>query len=155
MLTHSTIGHIHLASAIASLLLGTIVLIQIKGTGLHKQLGYVYVVSMLVLNGTALGIYRLFGGWGPFHYAAVLSLSSLAMGILPALARTPGWKNWHVAGMYWSVIGLYAAFVSEVVTRIPGVNFGLMVGLGTTAVMLAGAALFRRNRKRWMATQTR
>jgi len=97
----------------------------------------------------------LFGGWGTFHYAAVLSLLTLAMGFLPALARAPGWKNWHVAGMYWSVIGLYAAFVSEIVTRIPGVNFGLMVGLATTAVMLAGAALFRRNRKRWMATQAR
>jgi len=151
MLTHSMIGHIHLASAVASLLLGTIVLIQIKGSRIHKQLGYAYVFSMLVLNGTSLGIYRLFGGWGPFHYAAVLSLATLAMGFLPALMRVAGWKRWHVAGMYWSVIGLYAAFVSEVVTRIPGANFGLMVGLGTTAVMLAGGLAFRRNRKQWMA----
>ncbi len=152
MLTHSMLGHIHLASAVVSLVLGTIILIQIKGSSVHKQLGYVYTLAMLVLNGTSLGIYRLFGGWGPFHYAAILSLATLAMGFLPAIARTPGWKNWHVAGMYWSVIGLYAAFVSEVVTRIPGVNFGLMVGLATTAVMLAGGAVFRRNGKRWMGT---
>lgn len=152
MLTPSKIGHIHLASAVVSLVLGTIILIQIKGNRVHKQLGYVYVFSMLLLNGTSLCIYRLFGGWGPFHYAAILSLTALAMGILPALARTPGWKRWHVAGMYWSVIGLYAAFVSEVFTRIPGVNFALMVGLGTTAVMLAGGAAFRRNGKRWMGT---
>lgn len=52
--------------------------------------------------------------------------------------------------MYWSVIGLYAALVSEIVTRIPGVNFGLMVGLGTAAVMLVGWIVFLKNSRSWM-----
>ncbi len=151
MLTHSSTGLIHLASAVVAVLAGTLVLAQTKGTRVHRRWGYVYVAAMLVLNGTAFGIYRLFGGWGIFHYAATLSLLSLAMGFLPALLRMQGWKRWHVAGMYWSVIGLYAALVSEIVTRIPGVNFGLMVGLGTAAVMLAGWAAFWKNSRDWMA----
>jgi uncharacterized membrane protein len=151
MLTHSSTGLIHLVSAVVAVLAGTLVLAQPKGTRLHRRWGYVYVTAMLVLNGTAFGIYRLFGGWGIFHYAATLSLLSLAMGFLPAWLRMQGWKRWHVAGMYWSVIGLYAALVSEIVTRIPGVNFGLMVGLGTAAVMLAGWTAFWKNSRDWMA----
>lgn len=145
-------GIVHLIASVSALVLGTLVLVMTKGTARHKAVGYAFVISMVVLNATAFAIYRLFGQWGPFHYAAVLSMATLAMGFLPALARIAGWKHWHVAGMYWSVIGLYAAFVSEVVTRIPGVNFGMMVGLSTAAVMLAGGAGFRRNGKRWMGT---
>lgn len=150
MLTHSSIGIIHLAAAVAAVLAGTVVLAQTKGTRLHRRWGYAYVAAMLVLNGTAFGIYRLFGGWGPFHYAATLSMLTLAMGFAPALIRMPEWKRWHVAGMYWSVIGLYAALVSEVITRIPGLHFGLMVGLATSAVMLAGGVAFRKNNRRWV-----
>lgn len=150
MITHSTTGLIHLVSSILALLAGTLVLAQTKGTRLHRRWGYVYVAAMLILNGTAFSIYRLFGGWGPFHYAATLSTLSLAMGILPAVFRIQQWRRWHVAGMYWSVIGLYAALVSEIVTRIPGVNFGLMVGLGTAAVMLVGWIVFLKNSRSWM-----
>lgn len=149
-LTHNTVGVIHLFSSLASVLLGTLVLISKKGTRSHKLSGYSYVFSMLVLNGTALSIYHLFGTWGPFHYAALLSLATLMMGFLPAFFRVKNWMQWHVAGMYYSVIGLYAALVSEVVTRIPGLPFFWMVFAGTGLVMIIGVVNFGKYRRAWM-----
>ncbi len=150
-LVHDPTGLIHLLSSIAALILGTIVLFNRKGTRFHKTCGYGYVLSMVILNITAFSIYRLFHGWGPFHYAALLSSATLIMGFLPAFFRSRNWINWHVAGMYYSVIGLYAAFVSEVVTRIPGLPFSLMVGLGTALVMAIGIWGFQKNQKKWMS----
>jgi len=51
--------------------------------------------------------------------------------------------------MYYSVIGLYAAFLSEIVTRIPGLNFGIMVGVGTGLVMLVGITFFQMKKNKW------
>ena len=101
-LTHSFTGFVHLLSAMLALLSGTLVLTINKGTKLHKRLGYFYLGSMVVLNATAFGIYRLLETFGPFHVAAILSLATLMMGFLPALFRTPGnWIEWHVPGMYY------------------------------------------------------
>jgi hypothetical protein len=55
-----------------------------------------------------------------------------------------------MAFMYYSVIGLYAAFLSEIVTRIPGLNFGLMVGVGTGLVMLVGVTFFQMKKNKWV-----
>lgn len=60
-----------------------------KGTRRHHQIGLVYAVSMLGLNATAFLIYRLFGGFGAFHVAALLSLLTIFAGLLPAVRRRP------------------------------------------------------------------
>lgn len=150
MLTHSTTGLVHLASAFVAVASGTYVLFATKGTVFHKRWGYLYSASMLVLNGTALSIYQLFGHWGPFHYAALLSLTALFSGFIPALFRKSGWKRAHVSGMYYSVMGLYAALVSEIFTRIPGLKFWYMVGVATGLVMVVGVVLFFRKRREWI-----
>ena len=51
--------------------------------------------------------------------------------------------------MYWSVIGLYAAFVSEVSVRVPQTPFYAMVGIGTGIVMLLGTIFFRIYKRKW------
>ncbi len=149
-LAHDFSGVVHLVTALLALGFGTLVLAREKGTRLHRITGYMYLGSMSALNGTALLIYRLFDGWGPFHYAALLSMATLLMGFLPAFFRMRNWIRWHVAGMYYSVIGLYAAFVSEIVTRIPGLPFGLMTALGSTIVMIIGVILFNKFQKAWL-----
>lgn len=148
-LVHNFSGIVHLATALLALLSGSLVLARTKGTRVHRITGYFYLGSMLVLNGTALAIYRLFDGWGPFHYAALLSLATLLMGFLPAFFRVKNWIRWHVAGMYYSVIGLYAAFLSEILTRIPGLPFGFITGLGTAMVLTSGIILFNKFRSSW------
>jgi hypothetical protein len=40
---------------------------------------------MLFLNLTALSIYHLFGRFGPFHVASVISLATICAGFVPAV----------------------------------------------------------------------
>lgn len=152
-MVHDESGLVHLISSLAALLFGTWALAATKGTRLHKRVGYAYVASMIVVNATAFSIYRLFHGFGPFHIAALISSATLVAGMAPVLFRKymPMWKRYHVAFMYYSVIGLYAAFVSEVVVRfpVPGVSFGLLVFMGTFFTMTIGIILFNRKVKRW------
>ena len=61
-------------------------------TNLHIKIGYTYAISMLILNVTALMIYDLFGGFGPFHVFAVISLATLIAGLIPAYLKKPEGK---------------------------------------------------------------
>ena len=65
------IGLIHLIVSIIAMITGIFVLLTKKGTIKHKQIGYVYTVSMVLVNVTAFMIYRLFGGFGIFHFFAI------------------------------------------------------------------------------------
>ena len=49
------------------------------------------------LNVTALMIYRLFGTFGPFHVAALVSLATLAAGVVTVVRRRPArtWVEHH------------------------------------------------------------
>lgn len=141
------LGLFHTTCALLALASGAAVLMRRKGTRSHRRLGWLYVASMLALNGTALMIYRLFGGFGPFHVAAVASLLTVVAGIVPAYRRKPAnWVEHHYAYMTWSYVGLWAAAVAEVGTRVPGFRFWWAVMAGTVAVLGIGAVMIRRNR---------
>lgn len=142
-LVHSTTGLIHLIASLLSLLSGTLILLMAKGTRTHKTIGYTYGIFMLIVNGTAFGLYHLSEGFGPFHFAALISLATLVAGMVPVLLRTQSWMSLHLSFMYYSVIGLYAAFTSEIIVRIPGISFGPAVGIATATVMIIAMILFR------------
>ncbi len=143
--SHTIFGLVALAS-------GFVVFVTRKGTRNHRAVGYVYVASMLALNGGAFLIYRLFGRFGPFHVAAVVSLATLAAGFVPLLLRRPAgrWLSYHYGFMCWSYVGLLAATVAEVAVRVPGLRpasagvfWALVIG-STLVVMVGGAALINR-----------
>lgn len=148
---HSEIGLVHVLAATAALVFGTWVLLGKKGSRKHKTIGYAYVLSMGIMLATAFGIYDLFGKWGIFHYMAVLSTLTLVFGMYPALQKpiSPGRIYRHFTWMYWSVIGLYAAFASEMLTRVPAIPFFGMVGLATFAIIAAGGFIFGLKKKKW------
>ncbi|MFP4096536.1 MAG: hypothetical protein ACLFUB_18785 [Cyclobacteriaceae bacterium] len=58
---HDWIGAVHTVASIISLATGTQVLLMKKGSKLHKDIGYVYCLAMLLVMITAFGIYRLPG----------------------------------------------------------------------------------------------
>ncbi len=151
-LVGDTYGLIHLMSSIGALIAGTLVLMMKKGSKRHKQIGYIYVINMAVLLVTALMIYRLFKGWGIFHYATVFSLTTILLGMIPIWTKKPanGWQNLHFNFMYWSVVGLYAAFASEVLTRIPETPFFGMVGIATVLITIIGGIGIRTNKAKWI-----
>ncbi len=165
------LGVLHLAMAFTAIAAGAAVLVTApKGGRTHKRLGWIYLASMLALNGSALLIYRLFNGFGPFHLAALVSLFSVIAGgglaIAARRARLRGdrarraeFVGGHFRAICWSYIGLLAALVSETATRleiarpadVPGRAFGIAVGLATLSVVTTGAYLIRSRRERLLA----
>jgi uncharacterized membrane protein len=165
-----SLGWTHTVAALAALAAGAAVLLTRKGTRRHRQLGWAYVVSMLLLNVTALMIYRLFGRFGPFHAGAVFSLVGVLVGTAAALGarRARARRNaveraraleHHYQWMTWSYVGLAAAAVSEIATRLPalrprpgqGLAFGVTVAVATLLVVGVGARLIRRRRSALLA----
>lgn len=149
----SNTGLVHLIAASVAMPAGAGVLFLPKATRLHKRVGYVYVAAMLILLVTSFFLYHLFGSFGIFHVLAVVSSVTLLAGMLPVWfrSRIPDWPAWHFSFMYWSVVGLYAAFVAETAVRIPDTPFFAMVGIGTFAVMTAGNIGFRWYKATWEA----
>lgn len=153
----SAVGWLHLIASILALIFGTWVLITSKGTRAHRRVGYLYTVSMILLIATAFLIYRLFGRFGLFHVAAVVSAVTLAGGMIPAVLRRPkGWLGLHFSFMYWSVFGLYAAFVAESAVRLPvrtmftsARTFFTTVIVSTLVTMGVGQLIFFAYKKRW------
>jgi uncharacterized membrane protein len=114
-------GLTHLISGIFSLVFGGLVIIMKKGTKIHKRIGYIYVSSMAVLILSSFCIYRLFGKFGLFHYLSLISTFSLVAGMFPMFKKIRTAKDYetHFKRMYWSVVGLFAAFAAESFVRIP------------------------------------
>ncbi len=165
-----SLGWIHTIAAVGAMVAGLAVLLIRKGTLRHRQLGWVYVVSMLLLNVTALMIYRLFGNFGPFHVGAIFSLVTVVAGTIAAVGGRRARERRDIAGraralerhyqwMTWSYVGLIAAAVSEIATRMPalrpragqGMAFAITVVLATILVLGVGAQLIRRRRSTLLA----
>jgi uncharacterized membrane protein len=66
----STLGIIHMIFGLVALAAGAAELRLRKGARWHRTVGHLYLTNMLALNISALFIYRLFGGFGPFRWTA-------------------------------------------------------------------------------------
>ncbi len=145
------LGGLHFASALLAMFFGAFVLFRKKGGSIHIKAGYAYSALMLLLNITALLIYKLFGKFGPFHIAAVISLVTLLGGLIPAYLRKPkhNWLEFHYEFMNWSVIGLYAAFWSETFSRFfRFAGFWVLVATATAITVAVGAYLLKSRKKK-------
>ncbi len=156
----SQTGFVHFFASILALALGTLVLWLPKGTKRHMLIGRMYGLSMFVVLFTAFMIYQLFGTWGIFHWTALVSSLTLILGLIPILTKWPtkSYLSMHYSFMYWSVMGVYGAFVSETLVRMPKVVvesgipnrvFYNMTGIGTALVMGIGVYFFLKFKPRW------
>lgn len=158
-LISNEIGLIHLIFSIVAMILGTLILVKTKGSKSHKRIGYLYCISILGINITAFMLYHLFGKFGIFHWMAILSLATLFSGMIPMFIKKPkSYISLHYNFMYWSVIGLYGAFMAETFVRIPDVvidsgipnsAFYNMTGIAVGITMSLGAFFAIRNKKKW------
>jgi uncharacterized membrane protein len=150
-MTYPFLSGLHIGAAVSALIFGLCVFLTRKGTRLHKQFGYAYFFNMLLLNISALFIYRLTGQFGPFHGAALASLLTLMAGFTAAYLRLPQgrWLELHYEFMSWSYVGLVAAGVSEATTRLPSAPFWPAVFAGTLIVLLLGGSLIARGRAKY------
>ena len=140
------LGLIHTGFGFLAILLGALVVARRKGSRMHRITGRLYFLAMLGLNGTALLIYDLFGGFGPFHWLALASLATVVAGLVVAMRKRPAgaWLRIHAEVMSWSYVGLLAAAVSEVTTRVLLFPFGWTVALTSLLVFAIGGFAVRR-----------
>jgi uncharacterized membrane protein len=134
------LGPAHFALAIACLILGAAVFFQQKGGSRHRVLGYLYSGALLLVNLSALSVYEDSSGPGPFHVLALISLVTLTAGFVPAVLRRPtdSWLHLHAYFMSWSYVGLVAAGVAQMTTKLAGPG-SLQVLIPTVSIVLVGA----------------
>lgn len=146
---HSNIGWFHFITAVISMVTGSIVLLNKKGTLFHKRTGYIYVVAMLLLNISSFFIMS-FGGFSLFHFFAIISLVSIFGGILPTIKKKKNWFGYHFYFMNWSVVGLFCAFWAEVGTRFVNniKDFWWMVALATFVTAFIGSRIINSEAKK-------
>jgi len=117
---HSTAGAVHVMMAIVGLITGVYLLLTIKGTKLHKGVGYVFAGALLLANVSALFIYDFNDGKpSVFHYLIIVSLFCLFYGLYP-MFKKPAMKgriNKHLKGMTGAALGLWAAGATEYFVR--------------------------------------
>ncbi|NRB58578.1 MAG: DUF2306 domain-containing protein [Winogradskyella sp.] len=146
---NSNIGWFHFITAVLAMITGTIVLLNKKGTLFHKRVGYVYVVSMILLNVSSFFIVN-FGGFSLFHFFAIISLIAISGGMIPTIKKKKNWLAYHFYFMNWSVVGLYCAFWAELGTRFVGnmQQFWWMVAAATIITSVLGSIVINKEAKK-------
>lgn len=138
---HSIPGGGHLIAAIIALVTGPILFMRHKATVTHRMVGYVFILSMLVTNVSALLMYDFTGYPNLFHFFALLSLYSLLPGIfyLVKYIRTRDIAALELHGrlMVWAYYGLAAAGFAQMASRI----LPTYTGSFTTSFAIIGATL--------------
>lgn len=108
---------IHAYAALGAFVLGVVQLAGVKGTTLHRALGYVWSILMLVVAVSSFWIHgmRLWGPWSPIHLLSVLVLVMLPLAILHA-------RRHAVQRHRYTMIGLFsgALVIAGLFTLVPG-----------------------------------
>ena len=107
---------LHIAAATAALLLGTVQLVGIKGTGVHRLLGWSWVVAMFTVAVSSLFIRQI--NPGSFSWIHLLSGWTLIALPMALFAVRRGRIASHARGMTWTFIG--GLIVAGAFTFLPG-----------------------------------
>jgi hypothetical protein len=95
------------------------------------------------VNVSALSVYEDSAGVGPFHILAVVSLTTLLGGSIPAFLRLPAswWLDLHAYFMSWSYVGLVAAGAAQLATMSSSLVGWFAVGLPSILIGIIGGVL--------------
>jgi len=119
----SVLGWIHTVLCIIALVLGGLNLARPKGTKSHRQIGQWYLVSLVALSATSLGIYRLHRFFFP-HWFAIAAIILACLAFAFARFRWPRqlWLHGHTSSTVLSYYVLIAGGVNEAYLRIDVLN---------------------------------
>jgi len=107
---------LHIAAALLALLLGTVQLVGIKGTGVHRLIGWSWVVAMVTVAISSLFIRQINpGSFSLIHLLSGWTLIALPMALF-AIRR--GRVARHASGMTWTFVG--GLIVAGAFTFLPG-----------------------------------
>jgi uncharacterized membrane protein len=107
---------VHIVAALLALLLGTVQLVGIKGTGLHRLIGWSWVIAMVTVAISSLFIRQINpGSFSLIHLLSGWTLIALPMAIF---AIRKGRVGSHASGMTWTFVG--GLIVAGAFTFLPG-----------------------------------
>ena len=135
---------IHAFSAIAAFLLGGFVLWRRKGTRLHKALGRVWVVLMLVVATSSLFIneIRLIGPFSPIHIFSLMVYLGIGQALWAIrVQRNVAAHRANMQGVYIGSLLLAGAFTFLPGRRMHQVLFGSEAGWAPSLVVIGLALL--------------
>ena len=117
------LGWAHLVASLAALAVGILVLLRPKGTPVHRRLGRVYALALLVTNVKALGIYRRGLFFFP-HWLAIAALVVTTVGVLAAHFKVPrrAWLHVHLTCLLTSLYLLVGGGVNEAFLRVDALH---------------------------------
>jgi len=112
---------VHTTASISALISGALIIMTTKGTSIHKRVGYVYSISMLVVLITSFFIFDLFGAFGVYHGLSIVSFLTLGIALsFPLFFRSKSnWVEHHMVWMGYSYVGLVMAGGSHLFTIFP------------------------------------
>jgi uncharacterized membrane protein len=153
LITAGLVIQIHVLSAIAAFLLGALVFWRRKGTPLHRVLGKIWVVLMLVVATSSLFIHegRVFGPFSPVHILTVVTYVGISQALWAIKVKRDVVA--HRAGMQSTYIGallLAGAFTFVPGRRMHATLFGVDAGWAPSLVVI-GLALGIAGRGWWRA----
>lgn len=146
---------IHAASAVLAVLIGALVLWRRKGTVLHKVLGRLWVVLMLVTATSALFIQeiRLVGPFSPIHLFSLITYVSLSRGLHAIIVRRDITRHrLEMQSLYLQALLLAGAFTFLPGRRMHMVVFGPDAGWAESGLAIGtilGLATLVSWRLRW------
>ena len=118
LLTHASPAiQIHVAVALSAFLLGGVLLLLRKGTGLHRFFGRIWIGLMVVtaLSSFFIQTIRLFFGFSPIHILSILTLFGCWQAVAAARAGRIAEHRRHVGNLYTLALVTAGAF-----TLLPG-----------------------------------
>lgn len=113
---------LHLATVLPAFLLGTVILLNVKGTRAHKIMGWTYVALMAATAASAIFIHSgasggmpNIAGYTPIHLFVLLTAFALPMAIYKI-------RRGDVAGHKRAMLSLYIGgfIVAGLLTFLPG-----------------------------------
>lgn len=109
------LSFLHVACALFATVVGTVVLLQPKGTKTHKRLGHSFVFAMLIVNVSAFAFYPKHG-FSIFQPLALWSLISIVVAVYYAVKKPK--ENWLVYHYYF-ICYAYLGVVAAAAARVP------------------------------------
>ncbi|KJC59478.1 membrane protein [Bradyrhizobium sp. LTSPM299] len=108
---------LHAFAAMAAFVLGVVQLAAPKGTLLHRTLGWIWVILMLVVALSSFWIHQIrrLGPWSPIHLLSIFSLVMLLLGVFYA-------RRHNVRGHKITMISIFAGALvtAGLFTFVPG-----------------------------------
>lgn len=126
---------IHSISSIVALVSGSTNLVQIKGTKIHKVLGWIFVVCMFISAISSFGIYN--NTFSVIHILSLLVIMWILRAVYAIRFKPQNWLYIHASAIGAAYIAILIAGVGVFVRKIflPGDSNAGYIASGFTAII--------------------